>query len=370
MTSHDAIVIGGGLVGSAVACGLVDQGLGVVVLDEGDVAYRASRGNFGLVWVQSKGLGMPAYADWTRSSADLWPGFAEMLSQQSGLDIGYRKPGGLMLCLSEDELEERRVVVKRMHNQPGVGSNDIRLLDRTEVREMLPLVGDAVIGATYSPHDGHANPLYLLRALHKRLADRGASYRPNSRVGTISRDGSGYVVETAREKLSGGKIVLAAGLGNKSLARQVSLDVPVNPLKGQILITERSRPLLGMPTVLVRQTEEGGFMLGDSHEDVGFRTESTVDVISHIAGRAVRSFPFLRNLRVVRAWAALRIMTPDGFPVYEQSETHPGVFNVSCHSGVTLAAQHALRLAPLIAAGDLTEALAPFSAKRFHVSQE
>ncbi len=370
MASHDAVVIGGGLVGSAVACGLVEQGLSVAVLDEGDVAYRASRGNFGLVWVQSKGLGMPAYADWTRSSADLWPGFADDLAQHTGLDVGYRKPGGLMLCLSEDELEQRSRVVERMHNQPGVGSNDIRLLDRAEVREMLPRIGDAVVGATYCPHDGHANPLYLLLALHRRLADRGVSYRPNSRIESIARDGSGYRVETTRETLSGGKVVLAAGLGNKALGRQVGLDVPVEPLKGQILITERSRPLLDMPTVLVRQTEEGGFMLGDSHEDVGFRTESTVDIMSRIAAHAVRTFPFLRELRVVRAWAALRIMTPDGFPVYDQSETHPGVFNVSCHSGVTLAAQHALRLAPLIATGDLTEALAPFSAKRFHVSQE
>ena len=65
----DVVVIGGGLVGSAVAWGLGRAGARVVVLDEGDDALRASRGNFGLVWVQGKGDGMPEYAAWTRNSA-------------------------------------------------------------------------------------------------------------------------------------------------------------------------------------------------------------------------------------------------------------------------------------------------------------
>ena len=60
-SDYDVAVVGGGLVGSSVAFGLARQGQRVVVLDEGDVAFRASRGNFALVWVQSKGLGMPAY---------------------------------------------------------------------------------------------------------------------------------------------------------------------------------------------------------------------------------------------------------------------------------------------------------------------
>ncbi len=70
MREFDAIVIGGGLVGAAIAYGLVRAGLKPALIDEGDVAFRASRGNFGLVWVQSKGLGAPHYQRWTRASAD------------------------------------------------------------------------------------------------------------------------------------------------------------------------------------------------------------------------------------------------------------------------------------------------------------
>ena len=230
---------------------------------------------------------------------------------------------------------------------------------------MVPQLGDAVVGASYSPHDGHVSPLYLLRALHDGFRKWGGSYRAGSRVVSIEKDGDGFGVRAGGETLRAGKVVLAAGLGGRELGRFVGLDVPVGPLKGQILVTERATMAFNCPTTFVRQTQEGSFMLGDSHEDVGFDVSSTTGIMGDIARRAIRSFPFLQRLRVVRSWAALRIMTPDGFPVYDESQSHPGAFAVSCHSGVTLAAQHALTLAPLIARGGFNETLGAFSSGRF-----
>jgi glycine/D-amino acid oxidase-like deaminating enzyme len=138
-------------------------------------------------------------------------------------------------------------------------------------------------------------------------------------------------------------------------------------LKGQILVTERARPLLPMPTTTVRQTVEGGFMLGDSQEDVGFDTGQDPFVMRTIARRAVLSFPWLRELNIVRAWAALRVMAPDGLPTYDQSLYFPGAFTANCHSGVTLAGAHALLFARMVAKGELDSSLDLFSARRFDV---
>lgn len=365
--AYDAIVIGGGLVGSAVALGLRQAGLSVAILDEGDVAFRASRGNFGLVWVQSKGDGMPDYAEWTRTSADLWPDFADSLSGELGIDIAYRKPGGLHLCLTEQELEEHKSLIQRMHNQAAPNGYDCRIVDLEELREMIPGLGDRVVGGSYCPHDGHVNPLYLLRGLHKALHDRKADYFANHRIRSIERSGAHFVITLPEDRFACSKVVLAAGLGSRELAEQVGLDIPISPVRGQILVTERTRPFLVYPTAFVRQTEEGTFLLGDSHEDVGFDTGTTVNVTGDIAVRTLRSFPILKDLQVVRTWGALRIMTPDGFPIYEESAAHPGAYAVTCHSGVTLAAAHALRLAPAIANGSFSERYAAFSAQRFHV---
>ena len=120
---------------------------------------------------------------------------------------------------------------------------------------------------------------------------------------------------TARDKL-----VLAAGLGNRELGAQIGLNVPVQPVRGQIIVTERVKPLLPLPTLKMRQTVEGTFMIGESREEGGFDDATRSAVITQIADRAVRSFPFLRNVRAVRTWAALRVMSPDGLPIYDAVE--------------------------------------------------
>jgi glycine/D-amino acid oxidase-like deaminating enzyme len=106
--------------------------------------------------------------------------------------------------------------------------------------------------------------------------------------------------------------------------------------------------------------------IGDSKEESTSPAGITTPINAMMARRAIAMFPRLATLNVVRSWAAIRVMTQDGFPIYDQSDSHPGAFLTCCHSGVTLAANHALTVAPMIAAGALdTAALGPFSARRF-----
>lgn len=363
----DVVVIGGGVVGGAVALGLARSGARVIVLDEGDVAFRASRGNFALVWVQSKGLGMPEYALWSRHSAQDWHGLAGILRDEAGIDVVHSQPGGFMPCLSEAELEKRATTMRRLHNQPGLSDFPYEVLDHAETRRRLPDIGKDVVGALYSPLDGHVNSLKLFRALRDAGARRGIDYRPGHAVAAITARDGGFRVSGPWGEVAAGKVVLAAGLGNARLAPMVGLEAPVKPSKGQIIVTEKTAPFLQHPLVTLRQTDEGGIMIGDSQEDRGFDTIVGQPVISVMAERAVRTFPRLAGLNVVRTWSALRVMSPDGFPIYDQSQSHPGAFVVTCHSGVTLAANHVLTLAPAILAGELPEAVASFSARRFHV---
>ncbi|MDH4181647.1 MAG: FAD-binding oxidoreductase, partial [Betaproteobacteria bacterium] len=107
----DVVVVGGGIVGASVAYGLARKGRSVVLLDEGDDAFRAARGNFGLVWVQGKGAGAPHYARWTMRSAAGWPALARDLADETGIDVQLTQPGGFHLCLNEGELAERRSIL-------------------------------------------------------------------------------------------------------------------------------------------------------------------------------------------------------------------------------------------------------------------
>jgi hydrogen cyanide synthase HcnC len=365
----EVAIVGGGLVGAAIAWGLARSGKRVTILDEGDNAFRASRGNFALVWVQSKGLGMAAYAAWSVRSSDAWGTLASALKDETGIDVAHQRPGGLMLSLSEDEQERRVAQMRRLHNQPEMIPYPYEVLDHAQTRELLPDIGPQVAGSIYCPLDGHANSLKLFRALHAALAGRGVLYRPNRAVETVtSRDG-GFVLSGPWGELRAGKVVLAAGNGNARLAPQVGLHAPVRPQRGQIIVTEKAKPFLNYPLVTVRQTDEGGVMIGDSLEEVGFENVATTPITATMADRAVRMFPMLAGLNVVRTWSALRVMSQDGFPIYDQSASHPGAYLATCHSGVTLAANHAFDIAPQIAAGRLADDLLPFSARRFHVPQ-
>lgn len=366
-TSYDVAVVGGGLVGSAIAWGLARLGRRVVVLDEGDVAYRASRGNFALVWLQSKGLGMPAYAGWTKRSSDMWAGFAAGLQDESGIDVAFQRPGGFQLALSEREMEARVNMLRRLHNQPDMVPYPYEILDHAAVARMLPDIGPEVVGGSYCPLDGHCNSLRLLRALHIGMERRGVRYLPEHRVEQIDHSSGGFRLRHNHGALHADRVVLAAGIGNATLAPMVGLRAPVRPQRGQIVVTERVRPFLHYPVSTVRQTDDGTVMLGDSLEEAGHDDTVGTAVTSVIADRAARMFPLLRRLNVVRSWAALRVMTQDGFPIYDQSEQCPGAFIATCHSGVTLAASHALALAPHLAAGSVPAEFSAFSARRFDV---
>jgi len=367
--SFEVAIVGGGLVGAAVAFGLRSLGPRLAVLDEGDIAYRAARGNFGLIWVQGKGMGLPSYAAWTRRSAREWPRLAGELLRECAIDVALAQPGGVHVCVARDELARRVALLEALQAQEGFRRYDVEVLDRRELARRLPGIGADIAGGTYCRLDGHCNPLKLLRALQAAIVRAGAAYRAGHGVVRITPRRGGFTLDTARGAIEAEKIVLAAGLSNAALAPMVGLAAPVRPNKGQVIALERLPRFLALPVETIRQTDEGTVLIGDSQQERDFDESLGLDVLAVMAARAVRVFPALASARIVRAWAALRVMSPDGFPIYEQSAAHPGAFVATCHSGVTLAAVHAYAFAPAVAAGTLPESFKPYLAGRFDVPQ-
>lgn len=362
MSKEQLTVVGGGLVGAAIAYGAARKGAKVRVLDQGDAAFRASRGNFGLVWLSSKGGGMSRYARWTRDAIRQWPELHKELLEVTGVDSGLQQNGGFWLGFSEKEVEKRANLLAKIHNE--VGDIPFQMMDHSELKQYLPGIGPKVVGGSFGAHDGHANPLMLLRALHSGLSEKGAEVITGADIIDLQHREDGGFTVTARDGQSwkSDRLVLAAGLGIAKLAQKVGLHAPITTTRGQVLITERLKPFIPYPTNKARQTQEGSVQIGSTSEDVGFDDRTTTDKIEWLAKRAVDTFPSLANARLVRAWGALRPLTPDGYPIYQASETCPGAYVVICHSGVTLASIHAFTIGPWMSG--LTEAPAEFETFR------
>ena len=200
------------------------------------------------------------------------------------------------------------------------------MLSASEVEKMLPLIGPEVSGGSFCPLDGHVNSLRTFRAFHTGLKLFGVDYFPERPVSAIARSGGEFRLSTPQGEIRAGKVVLAAGNANQSLAPMVGLSAPMGPTRGQIVVTERTMPFLPHPLTTIRQTDEGTVMIGDSKEEQLDDRTLNHSVSAVMADRAQRMFPHLARLNVVRTWSGIRVMPQDGFPIYDQSETRAGRF--------------------------------------------
>lgn len=364
---HDIAVIGGGLVGTSIALGLARAGERVLVLDGEDLDQRASRANFALIWVQGKGVGHPAYQLWSRDAARAWPGFARDLEAESGIDLSLSQNGGLSFALTDAELAAGIADLERIDRETGGRGARWQVLDPPALRRMLPRIGPSVVGATHSPEDGHVNVLRLFHALHRALHARGVDYRARHHVSRIEPTGQGFMLHTPHGAIGVPRVVISAGTGCGSLAEQVGLDAPLVRSRGQVVVTQKCAPFLPCVSSTIRQTDEGSVLIGDSEETDTSDVTAGPEVAAVMSRRALRVFPHLAGLNVLRTWTGFRVKSRDGLPIYQQSESCPGAYVALCHSGVTLASQHAGIVARHIHDGSCADALSPFSAARFHV---
>ena len=363
----DYAIIGGGVVGLSVAWGLLNRGKRVIVLDGDDGSFRASRGNFGLVWVQSKGMKQPRYARWSQQSASIWADFAAELGHNTGRTIPLEQNGGYDLHFSEETLEATVRDYETLKHRLD-GDYPYEVLGHNALRKEEPHIGPKVIGAILHHQDGHANPLKLLQALADDVRRLGGTVLSGKTVTTIDKPDLFRITCADGMSVEAAKVILSAGLGAAQLGPQLGFKAPIRPQRGQVLITEKLPKMINRPSLIARQVDEGGIQIGATNEEVGLDDRVTQRGLSGLAAEAIAAFPALARAQLVRSWGALRVLTPDGLPIYQESETMPGAFLVTCHSGITLAAAHARLLPDWLEKTDNAPDLEVFSENRFAVS--
>ncbi len=363
----DYAIIGGGVVGLSVAWGLLRRGRTVTVLDGDDGSFRASRGNFGLVWVQSKGIKQPRYAQWSQRSAAIWADFAIELGDNTGTAVPLEQKGGYDLHFSEETLQATVAQYEALKTKLD-GDYPFEVLGHNALRKEEPHIGPKVVGAILHHQDGHANPLKLLMALAADVRRMGGRVLTGKTVTDVSKPDAFRIDCADGTTLDADRVILSAGLGAMQLGPKLGFKAPIRPQRGQVLITEKLPKLINRPSLIARQVDEGGIQIGATNEEVGLDDRVTQPGLSGLAAEAIAAYPALAKAQLVRSWGALRVLSPDGLPIYQESTEMPGAFLVTCHSGITLAAVHARVLPDWLEGTDAAPDLEVFSEARFAVS--
>lgn len=375
----DVIVIGGGIIGSSIAYHLSCRGMGVTLLEKGDLAAGSSGACDGLVFLQSKKPGI--HLDLAMESRRMF----DRLSHALPVPIEYRQTGGMVLIETEAEMAAMETYVASQQ----AGGLEVSLLPAARIRQLEPCLSKRLLGAAWSPLDGQVNPIALTLGFALGARSLGARIVTGADVlGIETRGGRACAVETGAGRFEADVIVNAAGARARTIGAMAGLSVPIMPRRGQIAVTSPACPMIrhcmisagyiaakfdpkiareSGQGISIEQTENGNFLLGSTREFAGFDRSTTLNGLSSITRRTAGVLPALATLNVIRAFAGLRPYTPDGLPILGPVDALPGFIMAAGHEGdgIALSPVTGDLIACMIATGQTGVPLDPFRLERF-----
>ena len=362
---YDYLIIGAGVTGSSLAYGMAKNSKALIgMVDAYDNTYRASIGNYGLTWMQSKGYGQEFYAQLSEKVSYDWDAFKTEIEKASGYDLEYVKSGGLTFCQNEEEFLALEKKITNLNSYYKNENSKTIMLKHDELKKIYPKLGPSIYGASYNKQDGYLNPLILLKAQLKLAQELGVKSINNFSTKNIEKKDYLYVLTSEDGRVLRAKeIVLAAGLSNMPLAKLLGVDVPLHPQKGHILVAQKVENLDLIPCFNVRQTKDGTLLIGVSNENIGFDIDIDEYKVSSILKKACNILPILKDMNLIRSWASLRIIPKDGKPIYDT--INKTLHIITTHSAITLAPLHCNEVSKSILKGQMPNNLKDFSLKRF-----
>ncbi len=340
MQNPDVVIIGGGIVGSSIACHLTGQGCGNVLVIERETHQGKGSTGKSMGGVRAQ-FATPVNILMSLYSIPYYASFEERLGHPSG----YRPQGYLFLATSEAQMQYLRT---NFEKQVSLGLTAARLLPAAEIAGLYPqLRSDDIVGGSFCATDGFVDPYSAMVGFMAWAAGHGAQLWRDTAVTGITTDDRGVSgVQTSRGEVSTRVIVNAAGAWSAEVAKMAGIDLPVVPLRRMLVPTEpfdefpHSAPMIvDMSNGFHFRPEGRGFLLAwnenDPREKPGYNVDFDPAFIEKVLTRAAERVPCFENLAVnpKRAWAGLYEMTPDHHPVLGPVAGLPGFFLANGFSG-------------------------------------
>lgn len=338
----EVVIIGGGIMGCAIAYYLARAGVDVLILEKKSVAYGGSGRNGGGVRQQWR---FHTELPWAIASVKMF----ETIDQELDIESQYYQGGNFLLAATEEEMEEHRQSVEEQRAQ---GLLDTCILSREEVLALAPNLNPngPFIGARYCSSDGSCDPLAVTFGYARAAKRHGATIRTHTEALSIATEGQRAVgVAIPGGQVRAEKVILAAGPWSLLLARDVGLELPIVPYRHHVMVTEPLPPLIEQFVIHLdsgswfRQTRTGHVHigLGDPNEPPSFNQQTSSTWMQKAAKGALALLPALAGVQIVRCWAGLYDVTPDACQIVDWAPNVENLLIVAGFSG------HGFALGPI-----------------------
>ena len=309
----EVIVVGGGVIGCATAYYLARDGIDVAVMERDEVASGASSAAAGILASLSTHGDHPAFYDrLCEDSLELFDGLLPVL-QETGIDVRHRSIGMLEVAVTQDDVSG----LKRQYEQQREKTT---WLDGDEAQRLEPGLSPETLAAILTPNIRYLDPQRLTQAFAAAARKAGATIREHEPVTRFLRRGNRLRgVQTSRQTYEADAIVIAGGPWSTALANKLGANIPVRPVRGQMLsldgpAVELTHLIHGYRAFALPR-EDNQTYVGATVEEAGYRKRTTVAGLATLRHEAEVLIPSLAKAKQRRAWAGLRPGTPDNLPI-------------------------------------------------------
>lgn len=414
-TKSDVLIIGGGPVGLSCAYYLLKSGRKVTLLDAKEIGKGSGSGNAGhivpshiiplaapgvvtsaLKWMLDPAhspFGMkvsldPKYISWLlkfvfacneanvqRSIKPLHDlgqlsakNFTQIIAEEK-FDCSYQEKGLLFLYKTAKAFQDGQHEGEFMQKH-GI---PVSVYDRTKIHEVEPAALDDVIGGVHFTEDAHLNPAVFLKLLSDRVRAMGAEMLENTSVtGFESAEGKVRVVRTSAGGFEAEQVILAAGALTPSLARDLKLNIPIQPARGYSMTMSATETMPSHALILgerrIAVSPMGELLRFTGRLEVGNYSMKPNPVwIQRIESSAREYLRLDEKLDVKETWAGLRPTTPDGVPIIGKSPNHSNLILATGHAmlGLSLGPGTGQVVAELVMGQETSLELKPMALERF-----
>jgi len=328
----DALVLGAGVMGCAVAFELARRGARVTVLERSVPGAEASSAAAGMLGAQAEAHEAGPFLELCLASRARFPAWAEALRDATGIDVEHRHCG--ILRVAHDEASATRLAAD-VAWQSAAG-HAAELFDGDLAREIEPALGKTVLAAAQFPRDGRVDPPSWLRALRIGAERAGARFRLGAVVRRVVSEGgraTGAELEDG-ERVTAGNVVVAAGSWSTLVEGTGLPTSAVKPARGQIVQLVVPSPvqhtIVWGPRAYLCPRDDGRVLIGSTLEFVGYQRGVTARAIRDLIDAAITDVPALEGASFDRAWSSFRPYTEDQLPLLGKTAT-PGLWFASGH---------------------------------------